>query len=216
MANKLAHVNTAVLDRFLDITVPESDIISYEHVGADRVKVALRFKSAEMKATIEYELTLDPTRGYVPVQKSMRHNATKTGEMTPPDVMEADWQIANGAYVPTRIHCSGSAHMKSELTFGLDWEHVNEPLSPELFSEDVFALKRGDLVVVASGDQLAVEKIVGVELPKLPVRQPDPPPRRLRFALILLANALVLGAVFYFLRRHQRASGQSDTSRGPR
>ena len=206
MANKLAHVNTAVLDRFLDITIPKSEIISYEHVGNDRVKVAVRYKSKEMKATIEYDLTLDPTRGYVPVRKIMRHDATKTGDMAPPDIMEADWGILNGVYVPTRIQCSGSAQMKSELKFILNWEHVNETLSSELFSEQVFALKRGDLVVVASGDQLAVEKIVGVELPKLPVKQPDPPPRRLRFALFLLANALAFGGWLYFLRRRRLAS----------
>ena len=99
--------------------------------------------------------------------------------------------------------------MKSELKFGLVWEHVNEMLRPELFSEDAFALKRGDLVVVASGDQLAVDKIVGVELPKLPVRPPDPPPRYWRFALILLANALAFGAVFYLLRRRRLASRKS-------
>ncbi len=209
MANKLAHVNTAVLDRFLDITVPKSDIISFEHVRNDRVKVAVRYKSTEMKATIEYELTLDPLRGYVPVRKIMRHDATKTGEMAPPDVMEADWESLNGVYVPTRIQCSGSAQMKSELKFILNWEHVNETLSSELFSEEAFALKRGDLVVVAGGDQLAVEKIVGVELPKLPVKQPDPPPRRWQFALFLLANALAFGGWLYFLRRRRLASRKS-------
>ena len=64
-------------------------------------------------------------------------------------------------------------------------------------------------MVVAQADKHVVERIVGFEVPKLPARQPDPPPQRLRFALILLANALAFGAVFYLLRRRRLASRKS-------
>ena len=91
----------------------------------------------------------------------------------------------------------------------MDWKYVNEPLSLALFSEEAFSPKKGDRVVMAQADKHVVERIVGVEPPKLPARQPDPPPRRLRFAMILLANAFAFGAVFYLLRKRRRASHKS-------
>ena len=85
---------------------------------------------------------------------------------------------------------------------------MNEPLSPALFSEAALDPHPGTLMIMAKGNEHIVEKIVGVEPPKLPPKQPDPPPRRWRFALILLANALVFGGWIYFLRRRRLTSGQ--------
>ncbi len=204
-ANRLAHVNTTFLNRFLDINVLDSSITSCELIDSSRVQFALRYKSAKLKDTVEYELTLDSTRGYVPVRVTIRHNATKTGDWTPRDVIDTDWEAANGVYVPTRIHCSGTFYVKSDIKLLLDWEHVNEMLDTLLFSDEAFSLKRGDLIVAAQGDQLTVEKIVGVELPTLPKKQPDPPPRYWRFAMIMLANAIGIGGMLYFFRQRDRA-----------
>ncbi len=208
-SNDMHKTHTGLLDRFLDQTLPASSLIFCEKAKPDLMRVIVRHESAGLKATVEYDLTLNSTQGYVPVRVLVRHNATITSEWTVPDVIETEWIAVNGVYVPTRSKSVGTFSRKSELTFDMDWQSVNEPLSLALFSEEAFSPRKGDRVVVAQADKHVVERIVGFELPKQPARQPDPPPRRLRFAIILLVNSLVVGAVFYFLIRRRRASLKS-------
>ena len=209
VSNRMHLTHSGSLDRFLDQTLPTATVISYEKTDPDLVRMTVRHESLGLKATVEYDLTLNSTQGYVPVRVLMRHNATKSAAWTDPDVIETEWIPANGVYVPKRSQSRGTYSKKSELTFEMDWKYVNEPLHPALFSEEALSPKKGDRVVVAQADKHVVERIVGFEVPKLPARQPDPPPRRLRFALILLANALAFGAVFYLLRRRRLASRKS-------
>ena len=207
--NDMRQTHAGALDRLLDKSLPDATLVSYEQADPNLVRVTVQRYSVGLKASVEYDLSLNSTQGYVPVRVLVRHNATKSGEWTKPDVIETEWIAMNGVYVPKRTHSTGTYSRKSELTFDMDWKYINEPLSPALFSEDALAPQRGDVVVIAKVDQMVVEKIVGFEPPKLPARQPDPPPRRLRFAMILLANALAFGAVFYLLRWRRRASGKS-------
>ena len=209
LANKMHETQSGVLDLILDKTIPNAIVVSYEKAEPDFARIKLQQEYPDMKVTVEQDLTLNVAHAYVPVRVLIRHNGTKSGRWTAPDVIETEWISPNGVYVPKRSKSIGTTYRKSELTFTMEWEHVNETLSPALFSEEAFSPQTGDLVTVAKADQFVVEKIIGIELPKLPARQPDPPPRYWRFALILLANALAFGAVFYLLRRRRLASRKS-------
>ncbi len=208
--NRMHQTHSGLLDHFLDKTIPTSEIVSYLRIDTDLVKVIVRTESPDAKVTGEYELTLNPAQGYVPIRVLIRHTGTISGAWTKPDVVENVWTPRNGVFVPTRSHSKGTNGKKSELTFEMAWEHVNEPLPSALFTEEAFDPQKGDLMTVVNADQLVVEKIVGIEPPKPPLKQPDAPPRYWRFAMILLANVVGFGAVFYVLRRRHGTSGMSE------
>lgn len=202
-SNGIRQTHFGALDRLLDEALPSAKLVSYNKLESDLVNVTMQRHSSGLNAEIEYDYTLNAVQGYVPVRVLLRHTATKTGEWSPPDVIETDWIAMNGAYVPKFTRCSGTGPRMSEHTFSMVWKSVNEPLDPELFSEEAFDLRKGDMFVVANGDQtVAVEEIVGVEIPKMPVKPPEQPPRSNRVPIVILVHAVVIGVYILFRRRN--------------
>lgn len=207
-SNGIGQTHFGGLDRLLDESLPSAKLVSYNKLESDFVNVKLQRHSSGLNAEIEYDYTLNAVQGYVPERVLLRHTATKTGEWSAPDVIETDWIAMNGTYVPKFTRCSGTEARMSELTFSMVWKSVNEPLDPALFSEEAFDLRKGDMFVVANGDQtVAVEEIVGVEIPKMPLKRSGPPPRSNRLRIVILVHAIVIG-VFILLKVRKEPKGK--------
>lgn len=207
VANTMHETHYGLLDRYLDKTLRTATIVAYEQAGPDAVSITIRHESAISKVTVEYQLMLNVAQGYVPVQILMRHNGTASSAWTDPDTTKTMWLLTNGVYVPQKTKVIGTHSKNSELTFTMDWEYVNEPLPATLFSLEAFTPQKGDRIAVAKADQLVVDKIVGIELPKRPVMQPSPTSRGRWFGIILLIHAIVVvvGSIIYFTQKKFRS-----------
>jgi hypothetical protein len=184
------------------------------------------------KGQQQVELWVDPNRGFSPTRMEAR-NALVSGKTTarrkPWTVNQVDWIERGETWVPSRFYLEqrlprhqrdadgqiNSDESVAKLEFTLEWESVNAELPPELFTVDGLKADRGTLIVNYMADAPIVERVVGVDDPRvLDVLNRPPSPDIIpvngfgpwRLLFIALNIAFIIALLFLLWQRRVKAA----------
>ena len=115
------------------------------------------------------KLVLDKTKGYLPI--SMRWIQVSEGTEFVPIENSVEWSADDsGCWVPkaaqmaaTTARADGSIAVQHMLTYSFEWESVNQPLDPDLFTEGGLDLPHAAAVMDVSVPEGILLRRVGYE-----------------------------------------------------
>jgi hypothetical protein len=163
------------------------------------------------KGDAELEFWIDEKHGMTPLR--MIRSERISGQRVQTSRSEVSWEARNGTWVPKTFliqsnHQSGS---KEELALTLDWESVNEPLAPKVFTAAGLAETHKEVRLVA--DMTLGTPIIEPVVPReMKMDQPlatstsNQPPFRLGWILLAQLITGVGFAWWYSCRKSRRQS----------
>jgi len=129
---------------------------------------------------IQYRLWIDEQRGFAPIRLEIRRSdMRKPAQWREPDVInEASWERRNDVWVPRtfRIRQVLRGFLSETYELAFQWESINSPQPPELFTKEGLDLKTGTYFMDARSGKPLVVGAAGMEnFPKFGLEGPLPP-----------------------------------------
>jgi hypothetical protein len=181
-----------------------SATVSTDSEGRFRLRWTQRIQNNEVD--MNQTLTIDPTRGFVPVRNEIASGFVGSTKTTINELSEIRYEQKNSCFIPVGLQIRGNSSLRIAVT--CRWERVNEAIDPSAFTIDGFAPKNGTPIRDFRTPKPVVVGFTGAPLPPLS-ESPKTAFWHSKLSLLLIGNvallALIAGSLLW--RRVRGGSG---------
>ncbi len=171
------------------------------HMTIEPLQSPKGYRCEYSNTELKQEFWIDETKGMSP----FRWQTTRSGQVT--FQSDTEWKAIDNIWLPSTYTMTDKNLTDVEKSWHLvfEWDQVNLPLDPQLFTAAGLATDENAAVVDLTLGMPVLEPAFPMPLPKLPPMKPVNPNSRSRWGWIILANVVGGGVAWWFFRRRAKS-----------